>query len=164
LLWAFFAAALTAQEYRATLTGKVVDPSGAAVPQATVVAIKSDTNSRFETRSTADGFYTIPQLPPGTYELDAEAPGFKRYVQSGITLGTNERIGQDVHLDIGSSTQSVVVQADAALVQTETASAGQVITSREVENLPVNGRSPMALAYLGFGVISNESPRSGTPV
>jgi hypothetical protein len=151
------AAILSAQEYRSTLTGHVTDPSGASVPNADVIAVKSDTGSRFETHTSQDGFYTLPQLPPGTYQLSVEAPGFKKYLQSGITVGTDQRIGQDVHLDLGSSQQSVVVQADASLLETQSASSGQLITTREVENLPVNGRSPMSLAYLGFGVVSNES-------
>jgi hypothetical protein len=148
---------LFAQEYRATLTGRVVDPSGLAVPNAAVLAVKADTNSRFPTVSGSDGFYTLPLLPPGVYNLTAEAKGFRKYVQEGITLGTNERVAQDVHLTVGDTSQSIEVTADAQLLESVTASTGQVMTTREVENLPVNGRSPMALAYLGFGVISNET-------
>lgn len=148
---------LFAQEYRATLTGRINDPSSLAVPGATVVATKADTNSRFQTVTGTDGFYTLPLLPPGTYDLSAEAKGFKKYVQSGITLGTNQRVAQDVQLQLGDTTQSILVTADAQLLESVSASTGQVISTREVENLPVNGRSPMALAYLGFGVISNEA-------
>jgi hypothetical protein len=154
---ALLTSGLFAQEYRATLTGRVVDPGGLAVPGASVAAVKADTNTRFPTISGADGFYTLPLLPPGTYNPTAEAKGFRTYVQYGITLGTNQRVAQDVQLVIGDTSQSVVVTADAQLLESVTASVGQVVTTREVENLPVNGRSPMALAYLGFGVISNET-------
>ena len=157
LIAAIAAISSFAQEFRATLTGRVNDPTGLAVPGASVDAVKADTNTRFHTVSGADGFYTLPLLPPGTYNLTTEAKGFKTYVQDGITLGTNQRVAQDVQLTIGDTTQSVVVTADAQLLESVTASTGQVISTREVENLPVNGRSPMALAYLGFGVISNEA-------
>jgi len=156
-LFATLASILAAQEYRATLTGRVTDPSGAAVPNAAIVATKSDTNSKFHTVSGADGFYTLPQLTPGAYSLSATAKGFKSYIQSGITLGTDQRISQDVQLTLGDTSQSVTVEADAALLEQATASTGQVLTTRQVESLPVNGRSPMTLAYLGFGVISNEA-------
>lgn len=148
---------LSAQEYRATLSGRVTDPSGSAVPGAAIVATKADTNSRFQTVTGSDGFYTLPQLAPGGYSLTASAKGFKSYVQSGITLGTDQRVSQDVQLTLGDSTQSITVEADASLLEQASASTGQVLTTREVESLPVNGRSAMTLAYLGFGVISNEA-------
>ncbi len=149
--------AVFAQEYRATLSGRVTDPSGANVPGAAILAIKADTGSRFQTVSSSDGDYTLPLLPPGIYNLSAEAKGFKKYVQNGLTLGTDQKVSQDIALSIGEASQSVVISADASVLEAATASTGQVITSREVESLPVNGRSPMTLAYLGFGVISNEA-------
>src|SRR5438552_2373821 len=95
IVFAVLVCSLQAQEFRATLTGRVTDPSGSSVPGATVVATKSDTNSRVETVTSSEGFYTIPLLPPGVYEVTAEATGFKKYVQSGITLGTNQRVAQN---------------------------------------------------------------------
>ncbi|MBZ5624003.1 MAG: carboxypeptidase-like regulatory domain-containing protein [Acidobacteriia bacterium] len=149
-----FACLCGAQEFRSTLTGKVTDPSGAVVPNVKVVATKSDTNSHFETVSNADGLYTLPFLPPGPYSLSAEAGGFKRFVQSGIQIGSNTRIGQDIVLALGQATESVTVTADAAQLESVSASAGQVITTHEVESLPVNGRAPMDLAILGYGVVN----------
>src|SRR5579859_829830 len=93
---------LFSQEFRSTLTGKVTDPSGAVVPTIKVIAIKSDTNSRFETVTSTDGLYTIPFLPPGPYEIRVEAAGFKVYSQSGITVGSDERIAQNITLVVGS--------------------------------------------------------------
>src|SRR4029077_14516431 len=103
---------LHAQEFRSTLTGRVTDPSGAVVPGVKVTAIKSDTNSRFETVSGSDGLYTIPFLPPGPYDLTAETNGFKKYAQSGIQIGSNVRLGLDVALSVGSAAESVTVSAD----------------------------------------------------
>ena len=133
---------------------KGTDPSGAIMPGVKVIATKSDTNSHFETISNADGLYTIPFLPPGTYALSAEAGGFKKYVQSGIQIGSDTRISQDVTLAVGSASEAVIVTADAGQLESVSASAGQVITTHEVESLPVNGRAPMDLAVLGYGVVN----------
>ena len=152
-----------AQEFRSTLTGKVTDPSGAVVPNVEVIATKVDTNSRFETKTNADGLYTIPFLQPGEYQLTAEANGFKKFVQSGIQIGSDLRVAQDVVLQIGASTESVTVTADVAQLESVSASAGQVITTREVESLPVNGRAPMDLAVLGYGVVNTGTRDQNRP-
>jgi len=152
-----------AQEFRSTLTGKVTDPSGATVPNAQVIATKTDTNTHFETKSSADGLYTIPFLSPGAYELTAEAAGFKKFVQSGIQIGSDVRLAQDIVLQIGASTESVTVTADAAQLESVSASTGQVITTREVESLPVNGRAPMDLAVLGYGVVNTGTRDQNRP-
>jgi len=162
-LAALFTCLSSAQEFRSTLTGKVTDPSGAVVPNVQVIATKTDTNSRFQTVTNSDGLYTIPFLLPGTYELSAEAAGFKKYVQSGIQIGSDTRVAQDVVLSIGASTESISVTADAAQLESVTASAGQVITTREVESLPVNGRAPMDLAVLGYGVVNTGTRDQNRP-
>jgi hypothetical protein len=91
---------------------------------------------------------------PGTYELTAEAAGFKKYVQSGIQLATNERVAQNIQLSIGSASESVTITSDAPPLNTVSASSGQAITTREVENLPINGRAPMDLAVMAYGVVN----------
>jgi hypothetical protein len=153
-----FASLSSAQEFRSTITGKVTDPSGAVVPNVKVIATKTDTNSHFETATNTDGLYTIPFLPPGPYEITAEAAGFKRYLHSGIQIGSDLRVAQDIVLALGASSESVTITADAAQLESVSASAGQVVTTHEVESLPVNGRAPMDLAVLGYGVV-NEGVR-----
>src|SRR5688572_8795719 len=76
----------TAQEFRATITGVVTDQSGAAVPNATVIARSVDTNEDHRTTSGGQGNYTLPLLRPGNYVLSAEAPGFKRFSRENLTL------------------------------------------------------------------------------
>jgi len=154
VLAAALAGLVAAQEFRSTLTGKVTDPSGAIVPNAKVTATKSDTNSHFQTVSNQDGLYTVPFLPPGPYDLVVEASGFKKYVQTGMLIGSDTRVSQDVVLAIGVTSDTVTVTADAAQLESVSASAGQVITTHEVESLPVNGRAPMDLAILGYGVVN----------
>jgi len=154
LLLAAIASFAQAQEYRSTLTGHITDPSGSGVPSAKVTATKIDTNQHFPTVSGPEGFYTIPQLLPGVYEISAEVPGFKKYVQSGIELASTARVAVDIVLTLGASTESVTVTSDAPPLQTVSASAGQAITMKEVENLPINGRAPMDLAVMAYGVIN----------
>jgi hypothetical protein len=148
------ACGLQAQEYRSTLTGRITDPAGLGVPGAKVTATKMDTNEHFPTVSGPEGLYTIPQLLPGEYEIAAEATGFKKYVQSGIELASTSRVGVDIQLTLGATTESVTVSSDAPALQTVSASAGQAITMKEVENLPINGRAPMDLAVMAYGVVN----------
>jgi hypothetical protein len=149
-------ALIYAQEFRGTLNGRVTDPSGLGVPNAKIVITKTDTNTRSETVSGTDGNYTMPFLAPGSYEVSAEVAGFKKYLHSGIEIGTNERITEDISLQVGSPTEQVTVTARAPLLTTATASSGQVITTGEVENLPMNGNTPLALARNALGVIPKQ--------
>src|SRR5580700_8029950 len=103
-LLAVFACLLSAQEFRSTLTGRVTDPSGAVVAGAKVAAIEQDTNTRYETVSNADGLFTFPLLLQGSYQLTAEARGFKKYSQTGIVIGTDTRVAQNIPLSIGEMT------------------------------------------------------------
>src|SRR5258707_13874010 len=148
--------ACSAQEFRSTIMGRVTDPSGAGVPNAKIVVLKTDTNARSETVSGADGNYTLPFLAPGPYEVRAEAPGFKAYRHSGIQLGTNERVGEDIRLQLGAASESITVTADAPMLGTVSASSGQVITTLEVEKLPMNSNTPLALARNALGVVPKQ--------
>ena len=153
----------SAQEFRSVLSGRVIDSTGAAVPGIKVTAINNETGARFETTSTESGEYTLPFLALGPYRLQAEAQGFKQYVQERIQIGTNTRVSQEITLEIGSQTESVTVTADASLLQTATASVGQVIGTQQIENLPMNGRTPLTLAQLSFGVTPSSDPRFTRP-
>lgn len=153
---ALFAGLLGAQEFRATLTGRVTDPSGAAVPGAKITAQNTDTNTQSQTVSGPDGFYTIPYLLPGPYSLTAEMAGFKKDVQGGLQLATGDQVTVNVRLEIGAAAESVEVTAQSPLVDVASASAGQVITTKEMEDLPVNGRAPIGLARMAYGVIPKQ--------
>jgi hypothetical protein len=160
---AAFAGSLTAQEFRSTLTGRVTDPSGAVVPGAKVTAIKTDTNTRFPSETTAEGIYTIPLLPPGPYRIDLEAKGFRPYSQTGIDIGSNKRVAQDIVLTVGTTTETLTVTANAPAIESVTASSGQAITTHEVENLPINGRAPMDLAVMAYGVVNTGTRDQNRP-
>jgi hypothetical protein len=153
----------TAQEFRSTLSGRVMDTSGAAIPNIKVSATNNDTGAKSEATTSDSGEYTLPFLAPGNYRLQAEAGGFKSYVQERIQIGTNTRVSQDVTLEVGSQSEAVTITADAALLQTATASVGQVIGTQQIESLPMNGRTPLTLAQLSFGVTPSSDPRFTRP-
>ena len=153
----------TAQEFRATISGRVSDSQNAVITGAKIIAIQIGTEAKFETVSGADGLYTIPFLAPGSYRLTAENPGFKRYIRDNLAVGANERLGVDVQMELGDVTETINVASEAPVLQTTTASTGQVITSAQIENMPVSGRTPLALAQLAFGVIPNTDPRFTRP-
>ncbi len=162
LLLSFFSL-LLAQEFRSNLSGRVTDASGAAIPGAKVEVVESATGARSTVNSGAEGDYVLPFLSPGAYVLSVEAQGFKKYRQEGIQIGTNVRLTQNVALEIGSVQESVTVTADASLLNTATASVGQVITSSQIENMPMNGRTPLTLAQLAYGVVPSSDPRFTRP-
>lgn len=151
------------QEFRSTLSGRVLDPAGAAVPNAKVIATGIDTGAKYEALSSTAGEYTLPFLAPGPYSLVVEAAGFKKFTQTGLQISTNQKLSQDVLLQVGSQTESVTVTGDVELLQTATASVGQVISSSQIENMPMNGRTALTLAQLAYGVTPSSDPRFTRP-
>src|SRR5258706_46016 len=157
------AMALHAQEYRGTITGRVIDAQDAVIPGAKITATNVNTGSRSETVSGHDGQYTIPFLPPGEYRIIVESQGFKRYVREGFSVGAGEREALDIKLEVGQVSDSVTITAESPLLETASASAGQVISGRSVENLPMNGRAPLVLAQTSIGVVSTADPKFSRP-
>jgi len=146
-------AALFAQE-RGVYSGKVTDPQGSAIPGATVIATEIRTGTKTTATSEATGAYSLPFLAPGEYEITVDAPGFKRFLRRGLTLSAGETPVIDVSMELGAASESVTVTGDAPLIQTANASTGQVVTTREVEDIPINGRAPIMLTGLAMGVIN----------
>jgi hypothetical protein len=146
------------QEFRSTISGAVTDPTGAAVPNAPVVAIETRTNTKTQTTSDSSGQYAIPFLAPGRYDLIVTVAGFKEYFRKDIQLTSGEHPVLDIQLSVGDTSQAVEVTAETPLINTENASTGQSITTKQVEDLPLNGRTPLMLAQLSIGVISTTQP------
>lgn len=163
LMLTFTAPLLWTQEYRATITGRITDAQNAVVPGAKITAIQVSTSAKFETTSSAVGAYTLPFLPPGGYRVLVEAPGFKRYARENLQVSSGERIAVDIQLELGQVTETMNVTAEAPLLETATATTGQVIVSRQVENMPLNGRTPLVLAQLAMGIVPNSDPRFNRP-
>lgn len=158
-----FPALLTAQEYRSTISGTVTDPSGASVPNVKIEATERNTGARYETVSGPSGDYSLPFLPPGPYTLTAEAAGFKKHTQEGVNVTANQRLTINIALQIGNQVETVTVTADASMLQTATASVGQSISENQIASLPMNGRTPLTLAQLSFGVTPSSDPRFTRP-
>src|SRR5438270_3056676 len=156
-------ATCTGQEFRATISGRVTDAQNSVVPAVRISVVQIGTEAKFETVSAADGLYAIPFLPPASYRLTAENAGFKRYVRDNLAAGANEHLGIDIQMELGAVTEIINVTSEAPVLQTTTASTGQLISSAQIENMPVSGRTPLALAQLAFGVIPNTDPRFTRP-
>ncbi|MEK7408544.1 MAG: carboxypeptidase regulatory-like domain-containing protein [Acidobacteriota bacterium] len=147
------------QQFRSTLNGQVVDPQGAVVPGVQIVATRVVTGAKFTTVSGDAGQYTAPFLPPGTYTITAEVAGFKRYVREGVQVSTNQRVALDISLEVGGVAEAVTVSSDAPMLVTATASVGQVITTRQLDTMPLSGRAPMSMARLSYGVADMTNPQ-----
>ncbi len=143
---------LLAQSPTATLTGTVSDVSGAVVPGAKVEVRNASTGVSRTTATNAAGNFQFPLLSPGTYRLTVEFSGFSKYVRDGIALDVAEKPDIEVVLHPGAVTQTVEVTAGAPLLETNTSDIGVVVTHREVEDLPLNGRSVISLQLISNGV------------
>ena len=144
LLLAF---SLSAAAQVATITGLVTDPGEASIPAATVTATNTQTGVRTNAVSTSEGFFTIGRLPPGAYSVKVEKPGFGAATRNvAITIGQVVRL--DVQLQLSSVATQVDVAAAAALLESQTSTIGQLVDNRRVEELPLRGRNPYALATI----------------
>jgi hypothetical protein len=143
---------LSAQEFRATISGYVYDASGAAVPNAKLEATNVATNETASATSDTSGAYTIPFLRPGNYKITASAAGFKQGVRENLVLEVGRIVGVNMTLEVGQLTESVTVSAEAAALETQTASRVGVVTTRQVAELPLNSRNPFMLGSMMSGV------------
>ncbi|MEO7144206.1 MAG: carboxypeptidase-like regulatory domain-containing protein, partial [Bryobacteraceae bacterium] len=141
-----------AQESRGNIVGRVSDSSGAMVPGVTVTATNKGTNVAVHAVSNADGNYQILALNPGTYNVSAELSGFKVFERDNIELRIGDRIGVDIALEPGQVTEKVMVSAETPLLETESTNVGQVISSRDIAELPIPHGSVRALFFLAGGV------------
>ncbi len=153
-----------AQSGRGTLTGTVRDAKGAAIPGASLRLIEANTGSVYAGTSNADGLYTFPELPPGTYTLTVTDSGFESYTENGITVNVGSSATVDATLKVGSATESVTVTSDASQLQTESSDIGTTIPATLIADLPLqfNGqvRNPLQFVTLtpGFSGVDTNSP------
>ena len=120
-----------------TITGLISDPAGAVVANAPVEAKNTATGVVLSASTSATGNYSLGDLPAGTYEIDVNVPGFKKYVRTGITVQQLQTTRVDVALEIGASTESVTVSADASLLKTETGDVSHNVTTDRQDELPM---------------------------
>jgi Carboxypeptidase regulatory-like domain len=156
---------------RADVTGSILgvvhDRSQAVVAGAKVVATNIQTNLKQETTSAGDGSYRILALPAGNYRLTVTASGFRTFTETDIEVKVNDQLHFDVTLDVGTVTEHVEISANAVQVQTENTQLGDVIDSKKMLALPLNGRSYLDLLGLQAGVApgnSNQAIQQDRPV
>ena len=149
------AATASAQEFRATVKGQVADTSQSALPGATVTVQNKDTNEVATATTNDQGAYTIPFLRPGLYDLTVELAGFQKGSRTNMRLEVGQVATINMQLPVGALTETVNVTSEAPLLETSRADRGTVIDSARIAELPLQSRSPMALAVLVAGVNYN---------
>lgn len=141
------------QAEQGTIKGRVVDVSGAAIRGAAVTASEVSTHTVTSSKSNDDGYYTIPYLDPGTYEVAANAPGFSTAVVSGIHLTVNLTASVNLELKVGAVSEKVTVEANAIQLETESPELGGTISRTQIIELPNLGRNIFNLILLEPGVM-----------
>ena len=140
------------QVERGTVTGLVTDSSGAIIGGAKVSIQNTGTNVETNTATTVSGIYYLPSLPPGRYTLRVEHPGFRQAVVSGIVLGADLTATLNVTMQVGAVAETVEVRAAAVQLEAQTTGLGHIMETRNISELPVSGRDPLALAAVVPGV------------
>ncbi len=151
-----------AQVETGKIVGSVKDSSGAFVAGATVTVTETQTDVQRQAITNGQGEYVVTELKAGEYTVTVEHAGFKKAVQTAFKLDVNQVVRVDFALDVGSITEKMVVTAAEPLVESETSSLGQVIEQSRVNDLPLDGRNFVELAYLTPGV--NQGPTAGYTV
>jgi hypothetical protein len=146
---------LTGLAQTAQLTGRVTDQTAAVVPDTLVTVTNTGTGIRRESSTNEEGYYTVPLLPPGVYQIAVQKSGFKTVTQSGVTLNVDQVARVDFTLLTGEVSETVSVTAEAPLLKTESASVGTVIRNESIVNLPLAGRRAAQLARLSGFVVQN---------
>jgi hypothetical protein len=151
------------QDTRGTISGRVTDPSGAVIPGAQVVVINVAMGNKTELTTNADGLYQATFLIGGIYRIEAAAQGFKKIVREGVEVRIAERLEINLALEVGGSEQSVTITAEAPLLNVESASAGTVVDSRRVADLPLSYGNPFELIGSAAGVAFTGDARLDRP-
>src|SRR5437899_2352559 len=152
---------LQAQVDTGSITGTVTDPSGAVVSGAKVTLTNEGTAAALAVTTGSDGSYTFSPVKIGSYKIEATAQGFKTITQSNIVVNVSANVLVNLKLQTGSVTETVEVTSSVPVLQTQDASVGQVMDSRNVNNLPLNGRNFTFLAQLSAGVNSPQADTRG---
>lgn len=170
LIWAgfFLVSSQTAagQTFYGSMVGTVTDSTGAVVPGTTVTLTNLGTTDRRTTQTDEAGLYRFVNLVPGQYRVEAEKTGFKRFSREPVVVEVESAVRIDVALEVGEASQTVEVTGQTPLLQSESSSLGQVVDSRKVNEMPLNGRNPLALIALVPGVVpqgSRQDSSTGNP-
>jgi len=154
LLFSLALGGLAHAQSTASLNGTITDPTGAAVPNARVVATNQATGVGSATQTDAAGAYLFPALPIGTYRLEVTVSSFQTAAITNLKLDVATSVTQNVQLKVGAATETIEIVADAAIIETTTNSMGQVINEKTVQEIPLNGRHFTDLSLLTPGTMT----------
>jgi hypothetical protein len=146
-----------AQSDTATLSGTIMDASGAVIPNAGVLVHNNATNADTKAASNASGSFTVPNLTPGDYNIRVSLSGFQTTTLNNVHVDPSIGRHVDITLNVGNTATRVTVQAGVNAIQTESASVGQLVTQEQVKNIQLNGRNPLYLSQLEPGVVRGNS-------
>ncbi|MBC7928540.1 MAG: TonB-dependent receptor, partial [Bryobacteraceae bacterium] len=159
---ALVAGSLWAQTTTGLIFGTVTDSSGAAIPNARVSAVNTGTQSRTVAATNEQGGYVFPALFPGVYNVEVEAPSFRKHSRNSVQIEVNQRALVDVQLEVGNLAETVDVSADATSVDTFSSTIKEVVDSQRIVDLPLNGRNALQLQALLPGSIQIQSGQAAS--
>src|SRR5215467_4235677 len=157
--WMIFSVCISAQTFVGGVRGSIQDSTGAAIVGATVTLRNEAAGVTRTTATNSSGEYVFSQVPPATYTVTAEMSGFKKLERPGVVIGTQEFVTADMKMELGQITESVQVAGEAPLIETATASNGQVTTNQQITDLPNLGRNVYLLSKLDNNVVPVGDPR-----
>jgi outer membrane receptor protein involved in Fe transport len=162
LLFALIPTCVMAQDVTGKIAGVITDPTGGAIPNAKVTATNAATGASKQSVTDNTGSYQITELPPGNYQVEAEAPGFSKVVATGRNaLDINQTLRVDLRLPVGSVSNTVEVSAQSTGVETENSTVGGTVTGRAIFELPLNGRNALDLMSTQAGVTPTNPDNTG---
>ena len=156
-------ASMHGQSTYGSVAGSVTDPSGAAIQGAQVTLTNIGTQEARQQPSGSEGLYQFVNVIPGQYRIDVQKDGFKHFTRQPVVVEVQQSVRIDVPLPIGELSQTVEVNAETPLLQTESASLGQVVEQRKANELPLNGRNIFNLITISPGAVA-QGGSGGTPV
>lgn len=146
-----------AQTDTATLSGNIMDRTGAAIPGVQVEVTNSDTNATITTDSNKVGLYMVPSLKPGRYRVVVTKEGFKQVTVTDVVLNVQDVVSRNFTLDVGATSESITVTGESEHVNTSDGTVSTVVDRQFVENIPLNGRSFQSLILLTPGVVATKA-------
>ena len=156
LLFAFMDSGRAQTLIYGSVSGVVTDKAGGLVTAAKITLINKGTGDRRTTQTAADGLYRFINVLPATYRIEAEAPGFKVTVRPNVVIEVDKAAQVNLSVEIGAVSEKVEVQASAPLLDPQTSSLGGVVQTRPLQELPLNGRNPLALVALEPSVVPQQ--------
>jgi len=157
-----YAATGYSQTLMATLRGELTDAAGDILPDVQLIAIHVETQTAYRTQSDSEGEYTFSSLAPGTYRLEAELAGFRKYVLTGIELSIRQNVRLNISLEAGAPDHEIFVYSKTAMVQPDSMNLGAVIENDQVVNLPLDKRNFLQLGLLLPGTAPSAQGSPGT--